>query len=218
MLAMNAIIASNKWTPKNQSVLWSDASTLNLADGARVAELPDLTGNGHHRTQENSNKPYYEAEEVNGLGAVRFDRGDGTTLLWETPVELAQPFTYACVLSDTTGNTTEQPWMDGGIKISQAASGPFKLNAGASIEFSISQYFPLSIFIFVVNGANSQIWMNGELKASGNAGSNAAALTRVGPWGGLYCEDFLMPGVPDEALRRKCNTYLSKKWGIVLAT
>jgi hypothetical protein len=205
------------WTPKNQSVFWSDASTLNLADGARVAELPDLTGNGYHRTQESSNKPYYEAEEVNGLGAVRFDRSGDTTLLWETPVELAQPFTYACVLSDTVANTTEQTWMDGGIKISQAASGPFRLNAGASIDFSISRTFPLSIFIFVVNGANSEIWQNGELKASGNAGSNAAALTHVGTWGGLYCEDFLIPRVSDSVLNGKINKYLSRKWGIALA-
>lgn len=54
--------------------LWLDASTLALADNARVATWPDSSGNGHDATQGTAAaKPTYKTNVVNGLGVVRYD-------------------------------------------------------------------------------------------------------------------------------------------------
>lgn len=54
--------------------LWLDASTLALADNARVATWPDLSGNGYDATQSVAgNKPTCKTAIQNGLSVVRFD-------------------------------------------------------------------------------------------------------------------------------------------------
>jgi autotransporter-associated beta strand protein len=52
-----------------------DASTLALSDGAAVSQWNDLSPNNAHATPQTGNAPTFQANAVNGLGAVQFASG-----------------------------------------------------------------------------------------------------------------------------------------------
>ena len=63
--------------PSAGVVVWLDASTPKLADGAAVTLLYDLTGHGHHAKAFNpKNPPTYKAKSQAGEGTVHFNEGD----------------------------------------------------------------------------------------------------------------------------------------------
>lgn len=57
--------------PKN--ILWVDASTLGLSNGANVSSWTDLSGNTNNATQATTdNMPIFKTDMINGLPVVRF--------------------------------------------------------------------------------------------------------------------------------------------------
>ena len=58
------------------AVLWLDASTLSLADGAVVSQLNDLSGNNNNAVPADAaNKPTFNAGVLGGRGTIHFNGG-----------------------------------------------------------------------------------------------------------------------------------------------
>ncbi|NBP69045.1 MAG: T9SS C-terminal target domain-containing protein, partial [Cytophagia bacterium] len=84
-------------TTAGNIALWLDASRLTLADGAPVTTWPDLTVNARNATQASSiNRPIFEANELNGLGVVRFG-GVNSFMAGSLGASFNAPFTLFAV-------------------------------------------------------------------------------------------------------------------------
>jgi len=93
-----------------------------VANGAALANWPDLSGNGDNAAQTNGlAQPVYLANGVNGLPAVSFNAAGSNYLSFARPVQ--DDFTLFCVFQSTQGLSSGSLYFQGAGLVSGEVSG-----------------------------------------------------------------------------------------------
>lgn len=204
--------------------LWFKADAITgLVDADAIDTWPDSSGNARNLTPlNNAYRPTWETGEKNGLPVARFD-GTNDHLV-TAAFTLNQPATYFFVVKMLAsggyrtladGNTVNSVthWnSNGGAKWQQYA-GAF----GAQQTVDTTNYF---IVTSVVNGASSEMYVNGGAAATGNAGANNAAGFALG--GRALGENAQMdvgevlvfPSALGSTDRAAVRDYLNARWAV----
>jgi hypothetical protein len=194
--------------------------------GTNAAQWNDLSGNGRHATQAiGASQPAIIANALNGRQVRRFD---GVNDEMRSLFALNQPMT--AIVAYRSNNTTAAQ-----VVIGNQLTGANLMvhRAGASATAGLNMgvlYAPLgstanaNIFCTIANGANSQVFRNGVLAGTGNAGSNNAAFFSIGSNGALaayfngdIAEVLVFPAALSAENRRRIEGYLSVKYNIALS-
>jgi len=233
---------SGLWTPRKLGSalkLWlradgetyqDDAGTVPAVnDGDVVGCWKDQSGNGNDAAQATtSKKPLLKLGIRNGKQALLFDGTDD--YLWANLMQsLSQPFSVFAVAQllvagdDTAkhiigGSTTDE------LSLGQHPSSNWFCNAGTTLQDGSADE-NWDIWSVLFNGVNSELRINGNNVASGDAGTNnpdATAIGRMGPfstgfWEGYIAEIIICDPSPTNNDRDKVESYLAKKYGITLS-
>jgi hypothetical protein len=213
-------------------VLHLDASELSLSDNDPVTSWTDLSGNDYHAIQNTTaNQPTFKTNVMNGKPVVRFD-GDNDYLLTGTfSSALSQPNTVFVVWQ--TNSTGTQFVIDGINKndrhaIFQGTGGGNNVafHAGSTLSYAKDTPFEQAIITSALfNGANSEVWENGEIKLTGDFGNHSLTGLTIGARQGNAF--FFLDGdiaeiiIYDRALtfneRTDVEFYLSRKYGFSIS-
>jgi hypothetical protein len=193
---------------------WYAADSLPLSDGAAVSSWPDgssaaiglVTGTG-------GTAPTFKANQVNYHPAVLFN-GTSDFLQGTNPALTKQPLTVFAVFSSTSGNRL---WGAQGIRLMQGGVTVIYAGTGFSGP-TVSAGFHYGTFI--VNGASSQVRIDGAVAASGDAGANTPSTTfAIGSegdnaqwWGGDIAEVLMYNGVLSPTDIATVEAYLNSKY------
>jgi len=105
-VAINKIVKPSLRNLGGDLVIWWDASTLNLSDGATVAQIDDLSGFGNHAVQATeASKPTFETGEINGLPILRFNGTSQFIGALDSATFRAQNFSLFIVVKFTVSTT-----------------------------------------------------------------------------------------------------------------
>jgi hypothetical protein len=84
------------------NIVWLDANSLGLANGATVSSFTDLSGNGNHFTQgTGAKRPVYNTGVVNSLPAIHFDGVDDALATGSISSMVSANVTYFIVFQRT---------------------------------------------------------------------------------------------------------------------
>jgi hypothetical protein len=224
LLAFTQQLHSQSPSPvTNGLVLHLDASAIQgLNTNDPVSQWDDLSGNGHHAIQNTEvNQPVFIADGLNGKPVVRFD---GIRTYLETAPfssSLDQPNTVIIVWKTRTSST--QFAIDG---ITSSRNSIFqRINeiaffAGTSQEYIRSTPFDWLVTTALFGGPNSEIWENGESKATGNTGSSSLTGALIGSryeyrnfLNGDIAEILIYNRSLSFSERSQVEFYISKKYG-----
>ncbi len=165
-------------------VWWLDATTLALSDGDPVASWPDQSSQGHTCSQGNpAAQPTYRTAQQNGLPLVRFDGGDVLSAIGS--YSYVQPSTLFVVASYEAANLGTTNIIVGGAvgaehTLRTDASNQPALFAGTALATTETFADGCHLFSAAFAGGASQLWVDGRLVASGDAGAQAAQTFAVG--------------------------------------
>lgn len=177
-MAFNPLSISGCMCWYNPNIL----STLTMVSGG-VQSITDLSGNGRTATSLGSPRP--TISNLGGLNALSFSRTAATKGLATATVNQAQPATGFCVV--------KQDVLGGGgnffsfVGSNQTAFGPdFANDFGhfalgewvGGFDGSVEDTLP-HVFSYVVNGASSFLWMDGNLVGAGDSGANGWASSNI---------------------------------------
>lgn len=140
-------------------------------DGDPLSLWEDFSGNGNDEAQASgSNQPTYETNEVNGKSVVRFD---GSSDFMTNSASLSQPCSIFAVVKvynpALNGSIVGDNSIGGGAACYINPSGGFGVYAGSVVE-ETSGTTGWASYVGIINGASSEVYRNGSLVASGNAG------------------------------------------------
>ena len=217
------------WDFSDASTLYTDAgTTLVSADGDAIYQANDKSGNAKHAVQATAgSRPTYKLGIQNGRSVGRFD---GNDFLDSSSGALAQPTTMFFV-----GKTTDVTFHNTFIGSStNDVSFLLLLTSGytwvyAGVGFGGTTGF-VNTFLTgstVVNGATSQIWIDGVSQATGNAGADTFANVRIGsnfaaPAGfdviGDIAEVIIFNSALSAANHNTIGNYLAYKYGLSWTT
>jgi len=162
--------------------LWLKADAGITKDGSNyVSQWADQSGNNNHAVQATgSAQPLWVDNQLNGKPALYFD---GTLkYLIASELDLSQPIHIAIILKKTLTDYAHNRYIVDGVSVNHMAlydcGDSVAMYAGAS---GPSKAISDDVFILiesVFNGANSNISVNGGVKATGNAGN-------IGSTGGI---------------------------------
>lgn len=216
--------------------VWLDAQALGLADGAAVASWADLSGNGNTFVQGGSTqRPVVDIDKINGHPAVVSD-GSNDSLVCSAiaPAALTGPVTlYVVGGTDLADNTSGTDFFIGSgnsadsanrFDISRDTSERILGTAIGGVATSAASVWTTGVKLikFVVNGANSQVWLDGTSVATASTVSALelakmrlfARYDNANFFPGFIGELVLVGGTvsaPDEA---ELITYLETRWGL----
>lgn len=197
------------YAPAEGDVLWK------WTDGGAVGLLPVQV------TQ--ANKPTYKVNIQNGLPVVRCD-GAGDTLKVASGSLATQPFWGWMVVDDNDAGT--RFYFDGGAasKVSLSHTTDLLLNAGSDVGDADTAGAP-HLVTFVVDGASSEVFVDGTSLAAGDAGAqemdggiaigadNAGASSLAGDISELAFVD----GSPSAADLANLKSYIESRYGLTIA-
>jgi hypothetical protein len=196
----------------------ADASTVTISTG--VSEWRDKSGNARHAAQTiGNNQPGY-TNTLNGKNTLTFD-GSNDSLL-TTSFSLSQPYSVFCVARRVTGGAQSIYHRPGDGPVLATFGGVFYIFAGTALN-GPTQDTNWHIFHAEHSGASSIFRMDGDQKASGNAGTQAISQgLRFGADGagtvqflnGDIAEILLYNVIASTAQRNVILSYLKKKWGL----
>lgn len=212
-----------------QPAIWFDAadtSTITASSGA-VSQWNDKSGNGRHVSQATSAaQPTTGTNTQNGLNVITFDGGDWLRTSAETTNSVATIFgvgnhtstalggRFFCGFSTLNFQTTIYPFstvQNATLFAGSEITGPANSVAANKYYFSTWR----------LNGASSQVFVNGVGGTVGNAGANNASLGTVGargdnafPFIGHIAEIIVVFSVVDENTRIVVENYLRRKWAV----
>lgn len=232
VLELNGVCSGSILGSSSADVL----TTLGLSVGAFtspaiVAQLTDESGlndathnlGGAGATQQAPDTSF------NGQPTLAFRAAQSlTSPAWSSA--LAQPFAIMLVGRQRVGATA---YVSDGATADQcsisgnAANNAVTLNAGVAATFPVSDTTKAHAYVFVVNGSNSQLYLDCETPMPAqNAGANSLTALTLGNQGGgasLAGWDIagwfvrpLLSGVPTHQLAKSFLEYASKQWGIPL--
>lgn len=227
--------------------MWFDASRITgLSNGAAVSQWNDLSGNNYHLTQSNNSfRPLYQTNIINGLPSVKFDGTDDHLYRMgiPTPLRLNQPRTIIAITRAAAGNVN--------------AKNDFVINTRNNIEninnsvagftffastFNGTRYQPLSgsgfttfvsytigtNYIFVLaNGLNhaTALFRRNFVELVNTTGTAATAFENpAGAWSfagnsisvsSYYGEVIGYDSVLSLSDIQRVESYLAAKWGVV---
>jgi hypothetical protein len=230
MLAMNAIIASNKWTPKRLGDLkyWFSAPKITgLTNGDPLDSWINLSGTGYNAEKiTDGQRPRYDTNVLNGQPGVHFVRGENDVLV-STGLTIPQPFTVFIVCSsiyDLGGNCNIINTPTNDVRINKVGDY-LSIYAGAALNgFLWSNIYTPALVTAEFNGLNSKIYLNGELKITGNAGTTSLSGLILGNTpeyirgqNGYIIELFIVGNIPTDAKRNRAHQYIHDMYGITIA-
>ncbi len=206
--------------------LWVAADLeLSLADGNPVALWPDQSGSGNDLVQGvGANQPLFRTGIINGLPVVR---GDGINdNIRIVNAAMTQP-RHAFLVAVYNVFGASDRLFDGSALFAGSFFGLLpnlmRLNAGASITTGGETPLTFDIYGVLINGAASEIRINGAVEAAGNAGAtNPGGLTLFadGALGNLANADIAefisYNAVLTAAQVAQVETYLSNKYAIAI--
>lgn len=221
---INSFVHSGAFAPDDIAGLvgWWDADNVSGGDGDPVSTWPDASSSAWDLTQASTARPTIQTNELNTHSVVRFD-GTNDSMV-NTSVSVAQPNTVFLVAKRTTsaaqdaffdGSTTRQAFYT-------ESTTNLKFFAGSDIDTGDAPGTAWRYYSVVVNGASSEIWMDGVSVWSGNPGANTLAGLLVGVDGGAGT--YFLDGdiaeliMYDSALgtsdRENVEDYLKSKYGL----
>jgi hypothetical protein len=169
---------TNHLTDNNTVTLANGVSNGTISDGDPVGQWTDLSGQNNHATQATaSKKPIWKVNIINGKAVVRFD---GTNdFLQNLTLTKAQPVSIFFVLNNRV-YVSEDRIMDGSVGnsviLSTYINSPeMSIHAGTAYVATNSN-LPVATFgvVYVLlNGASSEIRINGGAATTGNPGVNS---------------------------------------------
>jgi len=186
--------------------------------------LPFVVHNSNHATQATTaSKPLWRAAVQNGRGVGRWDGVDDwlRTGLFSTP----QPTTIFVVAKPNGLATAQFSFVDDigannrNLLYKKNTTGNFSLFAGTEIQSSITTVGEFTLLSAVFSGANSLLYRNALLIASGNPGTQnldgvtiGANITNVSSAGDIS-EILIYDSALSTADRISVESYLKAKWG-----
>ena len=225
------IQVKNAYTPfiptdRADLAYWLDANQITgLNDGDRSGTWINAAGNGYDPSQgTTAAKPIYIASDsdFNNYPCLDFQ---GVQYLESFGLELTQPNTAFCVFK-VSGSGHQHPFDSTSTshrnRIIRSADNNMYINAGTDLlGYSAPSPVDAAIVTGIFNGANSQIFKNNEIKATGNAGSESMLGIRVGAnaaaatfFTGRIAEIIIYNALFDSFEIRLVYGYLSNKYDI----
>ncbi len=164
--------------------LLADSTYITIATG--VATWADSSGNANDLTQATTTKqPLYVASAVNGKPAVRFDGSDDflgpKAFTWNQPEHITLVYKSIVLGATSSHDAICDGNVTGNAVVLSANNTTYAIAAGVGLtdaELVNNTTYGYTMQLF--NGASSRIEVNGTVKASGNAGTTAAAGFTVG--------------------------------------
>jgi hypothetical protein len=223
--------------------LWldaSDASTLfqdsagttpAALDADPVGRWADKSGNGRHVTQTTAGaRPALKLAIQNGLPVIRFATDDWLqSALLGAPI--AQP-NYILVVTAMRGYVTAATAFvvtgrstGGRHAIYRSVSDASRIYAGTNLAVAdATAMTAATVYEGHFNGASSQLWRDGTLKVTGNAGTEAFGALLLGAndagnasfLNGDIMEVIVMGSMPAVGLQSAIRNYVGTKWGITI--
>lgn len=208
-------------------IAWYDASNeSNLTlSGTNVTGWYDLSSLNNHMTVD-TNSPTYVANIQNGRAGIYYN-GTNQALKNTTSItDVAVPYTVIHCLRPTNWGTGAKQSISGvypGYAQLAKISGSTVLAIDAGVLLSGPTLTNSTTYIIaaVFNGASSQIWLNGSLYTTGNAGTRVLTDTNMGVllgygewWQGYGFEQFYYSGALSASQLSTIFTYLNNKWAV----
>lgn len=226
MLALPQM-ATGQLPVTNDLVLHLDASELSLSDDDPVTSWTDLSDNDYHATQSTGDyQPTFKTNILNGNPVVRFDGTDDYLETTSFSSALSQPNTIFVVWQ--TNSTGTQFAIDGITTTDRNSiyqrSGEIAFYAGSTQEYTRDTPFDWLITTALFDGSGSEIWENGDSKATGNTGSQSLTGALIGSrveYRNFLDGDIAEIIIYDRALSFSEQTdveyYLSRKYGFSMS-
>lgn len=163
-------------------LLWLDAddsSTISI--GVGVAQWDDKSGQGNHLVQAvTTEQPTILSSAINGRDAISFDGiNDSLRVSSFTGGNQPQPTTVFLVYTPDSDSSAIQTYFDGGSGVTgernllrqQTPSGAYSMYAGSFVQFIETMPSSFIANTVVFDEANSEYFINGVSKTTGNIGT-----------------------------------------------
>lgn len=214
------------WTPADiTTALWydaSDSSTITESSGS-VSQWDDKSGGSKNLVQAlGGSQPTTDlvAAELNGLNTIRFD---GTESMAESTKTNTTPFTRFLVYRDRAADGTIIYSAQSGNAFNlYVPSGVLAANNGTDLSSGINPTSAQEIISAVTfGGVSSEIFVDGDSKATGTTGTNSETGFTIGGWynGGANADIDVAEIIDVEGIstanREKVEGYLAHKWGLL---
>jgi hypothetical protein len=171
-----------------------------------------------------ASKPLLKTAIINGQPVLRFD-GTDDFLKVATGAISNQPLWGWAVVDDNDAAT--RYYLDGGAasKVALRHDGTnLEVNAGADVGAAHAAGAP-HLVTFSVNGASSEIWVDGTSLATGDAGAQnqdsgiaiGADNAGASPLAGDIAEIAIVAGSPTAADLANLKTYITARYGLTIA-
>jgi hypothetical protein len=142
---------------------------LGLAEGDGVTTWPSETAGGVDLV----NVATAPVNRLAGLGGRPSVEAVGTSNLVRGGTTLAQPWTVVAVYVRNGGNTS--PAITGAQANGSSNAGIQRTQFSAGVGMSFTGPSGAALVAATANGSSSEVWMNGTLTATGNAGTSTNA-------------------------------------------
>ena len=206
-------------TSVNELIVWYSAANSISTEG-RIVQLTDLSGNNLHATQANTiNQPLLIAESLNGNPSIRFN-GSNNFLESTFGETYAQPNSIFVLWKTNIGGSRVLLDDFSNLILDINTGLNIRMFAGSAIQYSKASPFDFLITTAIYNTSSSQLFENGQLKASGSSGSNGLPGLSIGRrkvftdryFSGDIAELVVINKNPDPIERNKIERYIANKY------
>lgn len=196
----------------------SDTDTITDAGSGAVSQWDDKSGNAEHLTQgTGSNRPTTGTRTQNSLNVLDFTND---RLVNSSIAAVTQPYTvYLAYAHDSTGTQYVIDGTTSGGRAGLLISTTWQTFAGNLLNTGDSPNTNFNIWKLVFNGVSSEVYLNGTLIGSGNAGTQVPAGLVIGSdWSasfffdGIFGEYVRLGGNITGADDTSMTDYLTGKW------
>lgn len=198
----------------------SDATTVTL-NGSTVSQLNDKSGNVRHMVQGTAgNQPTYTSAGINGLNCLTFDGAGDNLLCSGANITSAQPLTFVAVVQFAAVGSLSSYLLNSGSTVVGVSVNASAWRLWAPTQTAVGTADTnLHCFISVLNGASSEVFIDGASVGTLNPGTNGFSASNLqlgrsaggtGFMNGKAGETMVLPGTPSVF---DLNAYISAKWG-----
>jgi hypothetical protein len=214
--------------------LWYEADSATDSDGAAVTRWPDKSGLGRDLTASDSGAAaVMRRGTLNGRAALEFNGSNSLMKTYGSTFTIAQPDNFFIVYKSLDANTPGRAFAFDSRNSSvrqvfgKSAAGTERLYANNDLDFSGITY-PFSQFEILngtFNGTQSDLYRNGSIVGTGNAGGSGlegftvGALSTSSIWGYDYghflvAEILVYSGTMTAANRQSVTSWLNEKYNV----